>query len=99
MRSDGFWPRLRTSITSSPAAKAWSDFVASCAGVRLGPIGLMPIISNAIAIVLAVYWPPHAPAPGLAAASMSARSWSVILPAAFAPTASKTSMIVMSRPW
>ena len=73
--------------------------VASCAGVRLGPIGLMPIISNAIAIVLAVYWPPHAPAPGLAAASMSARSWSVILPAAFAPTASKTSMIVMSRPW
>ena len=26
----------------------------------------MPIISNAIAIVLAVNWPPQAPAPGLA---------------------------------
>ena len=51
-------------------------------GRVIGPIGLMPIISNAIAIVLAVYWPPHAPAPGLAAASMSASSWSVILPAA-----------------
>ena len=72
--------------------------VASWAGASDGPIGLMPIISKAIAIVLAVYWPPQAPAPGLAAASMSARSWSVILPAALAPTASKTSMIVMSWP-
>ena len=72
--------------------------MASWAGTRLGPIGLMPIISNAIAIVLAVNWPPQAPAPGLAAASMSASSWSVILPAAFAPTASKTSITVMSLP-
>ena len=73
--------------------------MASWAGTRLGPIGLMPSTSNAIAIVFAVYWPPQAPTPGLAAASMSARSWSVILPAACAPIASKTSMIVMSRPW
>ena len=98
IRSLGFWPRRSTSTISSPAAYACSALVASWAGARLGPIGLMPIISKAIAIVLAVYWPPQAPAPGLAAASMSARSWSVILPAAFAPTASKTSMIVMSRP-
>ena len=38
--------------------------LASCAGTRLGPIGLMPIISKAIAIVLAVNWPAQAPGPG-----------------------------------
>ena len=37
--------------------------------------------SNAIAIVLAVNWPPQAPAPGLATRSSSASSSSVILPA------------------
>ena len=36
-------------------------------------------------------------APGLAAASMSARSWSLILPAALAPMASKTVTTVASR--
>ena len=59
----------------------------------------MPRTSKAIAIVLAVNWPPQAPAPGLATASSSASSSSVILPAACAPTASKTSWIVTSRPW
>ena len=55
--------------------------------------------SKAIAIVLAVNWPPHAPAPGLATASSSARSSSVMRPAACAPIASKTSLIVTSLPW
>ena len=41
----------------------------------------------AIAMVLAVNWPPHAPAPGQATASSSFSSSSVILPAACAPTA------------
>ncbi len=41
----------------------------------------MPMTSKAIAIVLAVNWPPQAPAPGLAASSSSASSSSVILPA------------------
>ena len=58
----------------------------------------MPITSKAIAIVLAVNWPPHAPAPGEAAPSSSVSSSSVILPAAWVPTASKTSMIVTSCP-
>jgi hypothetical protein len=58
----------------------------------------MPSTSNAIAIVLAVNWPPQAPTPGLAASSISISSASVILPAACAPTASNTFMIVMSSP-
>jgi hypothetical protein len=58
----------------------------------------MPSISNAIAIVLAVNWPPHAPKPGEAASSIALSSSSVILPAAWAPIASKTSMIVISLP-
>ena len=55
--------------------------------------------SKAMAMVLAVNWPPQAPAPGLAASSSSSSSSSVILPAAWAPTASKTSWIVTSWPW
>ena len=42
------------------------------------PIGEIPSTSNAIAIVLAVNWPPHAPAPGEATASSSASSSSVM---------------------
>ena len=64
----------------------------------LEPIGLMPSTSNAMAIVLAVNWPPQAPAPGLAARSSSCRSSSLIWPAACLPTASKTSWIVTSSP-
>src|SRR6476659_341558 len=50
-------------------------------------------------MVLAVNWPPQAPAPGLATPSSSYSSSSVIRPAACAPTASKTSWIVTSLPW
>ena len=52
-----------------------------------------------MAIVLAVNWPPQAPAPGEAAASSSCSSSSVIVPAACAPTASKTCWMVTRRPW
>ena len=38
---------------------------ASSAGTIAEPAGEMPSTSNAIAIVLAVNWPPQAPAPGL----------------------------------
>jgi hypothetical protein len=61
-------------------------------------MGEMPSVSKASAIVLAVNWPPQAPAPGEATPS-SSWSWSSdILPAAWAPTASKTSWIVTSSP-
>ena len=48
----------------------------------------MPSSSNAIAIVLAVNWPPQAPAPGLATDSSSANSSSDMRPVACAPIAS-----------
>ena len=72
--------------------------LACSAGTIADPIGLMPSTSKAIAIVFAVNWPPQAPAPGLATDSSSARSSSLIVPAAWAPTASKTSWIVTSLP-
>ena len=72
---------------------------ASTAGTIEKPTGEMPSTSNAIAIVLAVNWPPQAPAPGEATSSSSASSSSVIRPAAWAPIASKTSWIVTSLPW
>ena len=47
-------------------------------------------------MVLAVYWPPQAPAPGQAASSTARSSLSSILPALKAPMASKTSWTVRS---
>jgi hypothetical protein len=48
-------------------------------------------------MVLAVYWPPQAPAPGQAASSTALSSLSSMWPALKAPTASKTSCTVSSR--
>ena len=70
----------------------------SIAGTIALPIGEMPITSNAVAIVFAVNWPPHAPAPGHAACSSSESSASLMSPAARAPTPSNTSWIVTSLP-
>ena len=98
MTSLGFSPRRRTSTASRPTSTATSALLASTAGTIAEPTGEMPRTSNAMAIVLAVNCPPQAPAPGLAATSISRSSSSVILPAACAPTASKTSRIVTSRP-
>src|SRR5438309_2633601 len=58
----------------------------------------MPRNSIAIDIVFAVNCPPQAPAPGQALSSISRSSAWLILPALTAPTASKTSISVMSRP-
>ena len=48
-------------------------------------------------MVLAVYMPPQEPVPGMACCSISRRSSSLILPAAFWPTASNT--LTMFRSW
>ncbi len=87
-----------TSTTSRPASSATCPFLPSSAGTMDEPIGEIPSSSNASAIVLAVNWPPHAPAPGDAASSISFNSLSSILPTACAPTASKTSWIVTRLP-
>ena len=60
----------------------------SIAGTRELPAGEMPSASNAVAMVFAVNWPPHAPAPGHATVSSSCSSSSVIFPTACRPTAS-----------
>jgi hypothetical protein len=69
-------------MTSAPVRPATSAFLGSSAGTIENPDGEIPKTSNAIAIVLAVNWPPHAPAPGEATDSSSASSSSVIRPAA-----------------
>jgi len=57
----------------------------------------MPRASKAELMVLAVYMPPHEPVPGIARFSISFRSSSLSLPAAFWPTASNT--LTMLRSW
>ncbi len=59
----------------------------------------MPIASAAAAIVLAVYMPAHEPVVGHAARSIWSSSSSLMVPFPCAPTASKTSWIVISRSW
>ena len=56
----------------------------------------IPSASAALAIVFAVYIPPHAPSPGQIARSMMSTSSRDISPRAQAPTASNASMIVTS---
>ena len=64
----------------------------------LNPIGDTPSISNAVDMVLAVNWPPQAPAPGQARLSISFSSFASIFLALKAPIASKTSWMVRRRP-
>ena len=88
----------RTLITSSPIFSATVPLSSSSAGTIAEPPALIPSASKAQAIVLAVNWPPQAPAPGLATPSSSFSSSSLISPALWAPIASKMSRIVTSRP-
>ena len=83
--------RLSKSTARRPAWKALSGFFGSVAGMLFEPIGEIPKSSVAVAIVLAVNCPPHAPTPGHATSSSRFRSSSFILPAEWAPTASNTS--------
>ena len=61
-------------------------------------MGEIPRKAVATDMVLAVNWPPQAPAPGQAASSISRSSSSVMFPAAWAPTASYTSCSVIASP-
>jgi hypothetical protein len=91
--------RARTASASTCAARAALSTVSwSSAAIVDVPGRLMPIASIAADIVLAVYMPPHDPAPGQARRSISSSSPASIRPAPQAPTASKTLTIVRSRP-
>ena len=81
-------PSLSKLITDSPANFASGSRRLSTADGDDEPGSDIPIASEALAIVFAVYIPPHVPALGQAAFSMRSRSSSDIKPRALAPTAS-----------
>ncbi len=91
-------PCRHSAITRSPQVRAAAALSRSTAGMSFRPIGARPRKVVARAMVLAVNWPPQAPAPGQADCSIAASSASSIRPAAWAPTASNTSWMVMSPP-
>ena len=79
-----------------PAAREASCFSGDMAGTPEIIMGEMPRNSPAMAMVLAVNWPPQAPGPGQAAASRASSWSSLILPAACEPMPSKTWRMVIS---
>ena len=83
---------------AAPASYTALRRLESSAGGEALPGSASPTASEIDAIVLAVNMPPHDPAPGQAAFSMSRRSPAVMAPEACAPTASYTSTTVSSRP-
>ena len=89
-------PRRSSSTTAWPLRRANPSRRRSVAGGAALPGSDMPIASAALAMVLAVYMPPHAPSPGQIARSIASTSSRDIRPRAQAPTASNASMIVTS---
>ena len=87
--------RLATAAPALTQSSFLSSEIAACAEL-LGR--LRPSASIADAIVLAVYMPPHDPAPGQACCSRSASAASDNFPAACWPTASKTDTMSTGLP-
>ncbi len=83
-------------MTRRPASRLALVFCGLMAGTPVISMGEMPRNSPAMAMVLAVNWPPQAPGPGQAAASRASSSASLILPAAWEPMPSKTLRMVIS---
>ena len=82
--------RVRSTIRR-PQRSPSAALAGSTAGTSFAPIGEMPMTDRAMAMVLAVNWPPQAPAPGQTALSTAFRPASSRVPAEWAPMASKTS--------
>ena len=73
-RRSGAGPRSARPSPARRTRSATSSLRPSSAGTIAEPAGEMPSTSKAIAIVLAVNWPPQAPAPGEATSSSSCSS-------------------------
>ncbi|KAJ1667756.1 hypothetical protein GGF38_002751 [Coemansia sp. RSA 25] len=73
---------------AAPTLKHSSSFSCDVAGDDDEYGRVMPMASAAVAIVLAVYMPPHPPGPGHACLTASNLSASLILPATYEPYAS-----------
>ena len=71
--------------TAAPARRHSSVFDGSSAGFEELYGSESPSASIAVAIVFAVYIPPHAPAPGHECLTMSRRCSSVMTPAMYSP--------------
>ena len=78
---------------ASPAISASSFFSSPVAGFEELKGSVIPKASIAEAIVLAVYIPPQAPAPGHAFSTIVSNSDSDIVPATLLPQASKAETI------
>ena len=70
------------SINMWPASRVAASLSGEVAGTPESWMGEMPRISPLMAMVLAVNWPPHAPAPGQALASSASSPASSMRPAA-----------------
>ena len=97
--SEGRMPRRIKCNTARPASRQSRVLAAEMAFCAPLFVRLMPSASMAEAIVLAVYIPPHDPAPGIAQPSMSRSSLSEISPRACFPTASNTLTMSTGWPW
>ena len=67
---------------AGPRPRPPSPCASTSAGMPFAPAGERPMNSRIVDIVLAVNWPPHAPAPGQATDSSSCSSSAVMCPAA-----------------
>ncbi len=79
MMCDGRMSSRTSCITIRPHSSAASPLPRLSAGMPFRPAGLMPRNSSAVDMVLAVNWPPHAPAAGIALDSTSCSSAASIL--------------------
>ena len=96
--SRGFISRSNNKRIALPASAHSFCFSSLSAGLEDEYGKLMPNASMAEAMVLAVYIPPHAPAPGHACCIIPLKSASVNSPAIFCPKASKADTIFKSCP-
>ena len=93
----GITPSRTRVMIIFPASSAAGPLAGSVAGMPFRSTGESPRNSDTMAMVLAVNWPPQAPAPGQAAFSMRSSSSSSMVPLLWAPMPSNTSCTVMSR--
>ena len=91
-------PRRIASASTRADSAVLSAFSASSAAIVDEPVRLIPSASKAEDMVLAVYIPPQAPAPGMAFRSIASSSAWGSLPASYWPRASKTLTMLRSRP-
>ena len=85
MMSRGLMSCSRRLRTAAPARRHSSNLPGSTAGMLALSGSDIPRASIAVAMVLAVYMPPQAPAPGHAWRTMLARRESSIRPATYSP--------------